>query len=64
MNIKFALTFEPDNEVFKEHLVEAEAAFKEADAKEKNPYKLRNVGRASGRPTACPASAPGPRRWR
>lgn len=42
MNIKFALTFEPDNEVFKEHLVEAEAAFKEADAKkEKNPYKLR-----------------------
>ena len=42
MNIKFALTFEPKNEVFQEHLKEAEAAFKEADAKrEKNPYKLR-----------------------
>ena len=42
MNIKFALTFEPSNEVFQEHLKTAEAAFKEADAKrEKNPYKLR-----------------------
>jgi curved DNA-binding protein CbpA len=42
MNIKFALTFEPGNDVFKEHLVIAEEAFKEEDAKrEKNPYKLR-----------------------
>ena len=42
MNIKFALTFEPTNEVFKEHLAEAEKLFAEADAKkEKNPYKLR-----------------------
>ena len=41
-NIKFALTFEPDNATFKEWLEKADAAHKEADAKkEKNPYKLR-----------------------
>lgn len=42
MNIKFALNFEPDNEVFKEWLEKAEDARKEDDSKkEKNPYKLR-----------------------
>jgi curved DNA-binding protein CbpA len=42
MNIKFALTFEPTNETFKEHLKVAEEALAEADKKkEKNPYKLR-----------------------
>ena len=44
MNIKFALNFEPDNEVFKEWLAKADEAQKEADSKkEKNPYKLRIV---------------------
>jgi curved DNA-binding protein CbpA len=42
MNIKFALTFEPDNETFKEVLKAAEADLVESEKKkEKNPYKLR-----------------------
>ena len=42
MNIKFALTFEPANETFKEHLKVAEEALAEAEKKkDKNPYKLR-----------------------
>lgn len=41
MNIQFALTYEPDNEVFKEYLGKAKEAA-EAKAKENfNPYKLR-----------------------
>lgn len=42
MNIKFALTFEPDNETFKEWLKKAESELADAESKkEKNPYKLR-----------------------
>jgi len=43
MNIQFALSFEPDNEVFKEHLAKAKAG-KEEVKKEKatsNAYKIR-----------------------
>ena len=40
-NIKFALQFEPDNEVFKEWMEKAKEADKNAVKKEKNPYKLR-----------------------
>ena len=40
-NIKFALQFEKDNEVFKEWLEKAIEADKKAIKKEKNPYKLR-----------------------
>jgi curved DNA-binding protein CbpA len=44
INIRFALTFEPDNDTFKEYLKQAEEAQAEADSKkEKNPYKLRIV---------------------
>jgi curved DNA-binding protein CbpA len=44
MNIKFALNFEPKNEIFQEWLDKAKDAQKEADSKkEKNPYKLRIV---------------------
>jgi len=40
-NIKFALQFEPDNEVFKEWMEKAKDADNKAIKKEKNPYKLR-----------------------
>ena len=40
-NIKFALQFEPNNEVFKEWMEKAQEADKKAVKKEKNPYKLR-----------------------
>jgi curved DNA-binding protein CbpA len=40
-NIKFALQFEPDNEVFKEWMEKAKEADKKAVKKQKNPYKLR-----------------------
>lgn len=42
-NIKFALQFEPDNEIFKEWLVKAQNANKNDTNKESNPYKLRIV---------------------
>ena len=42
-NIKFAIQFEPDNEVFKEWLAKAEEADRNDTKKEKNPYKLRLV---------------------
>lgn len=42
-NIKFALQFEPDNEVFKEWLAKAQEADKNDTSKKKNPYKLRIV---------------------
>ena len=41
LNIKFAIQFEPDNEVFKEWLEKAKVAEQNAPKKEKNPYKLR-----------------------
>ena len=41
LNIKFAIQFEPDNEIFKEWLVKAKKAEELAPKKEKNPYKLR-----------------------
>lgn len=42
MNIKFAMNFEPDNAVMKEHLERAEKNLVETESKkEKNPYKLR-----------------------
>ena len=41
LNIKFALQFEPKNEIFKEWLDKAIEAEKKAPKKEKNPYKLR-----------------------
>ena len=41
LNIKFALQFESDNDVFKEWLEKAKIAEKNAPKKEKNPYKLR-----------------------
>ena len=40
-NIKFALQFEPDNEVFKEWMEKAKEADNKAIKKQKNPYKLR-----------------------
>jgi len=40
-NIKFAMQFEPDNEIFKEWMEKAEDADNKAVKKEKNPYKLR-----------------------
>ncbi len=43
-NIKFALSFEPGNDTFKEWLEKAEAAHEKAESeKESNPYKLRLV---------------------
>ena len=41
LNIKFAIQFEPDNDVFKEWLEKAKKADEKAPKKEKNPYKLR-----------------------
>jgi curved DNA-binding protein CbpA len=41
LNIKFAIQFEPKNEIFKEWLEKAEEADKKAPQKEKNPFKLR-----------------------
>lgn len=42
MNIQFALTFEPGNELFKEYLEKATKERDEAEkTKEQNPYKLR-----------------------
>ncbi len=41
MNIQFALSFEPNNEVFKEYLARAKAGAEEQHKKTYNPYKLR-----------------------
>jgi curved DNA-binding protein CbpA len=41
LNIKFAIQFEPKNEVFKEWLQRSTEANERAPQKEKNPYKLR-----------------------
>jgi len=41
LNIRFALQFEPKNEVFQEWLEKAQEAAKKAPKKESNPYKLR-----------------------
>ena len=41
MNIKFALQFERNNEVFQEWLEKAKQAAQEAPQKEKNPFKIR-----------------------
>ena len=41
MNIKFALQFERDNEVFQEWLEKAKKSAQEAPQKEKNPFKIR-----------------------
>ena len=41
LNIKFAIQFEPDNDIFKEWLEKAKKAEEAAPKKEKNPYKLR-----------------------
>jgi len=41
LNIKFALQFERENEVFIEWLEKAKVALKKAPKKEANPYKLR-----------------------
>lgn len=43
MNIQFALTYEPDNETFKEYLDQAKAGAEEQHKKNYNPYKLRIV---------------------
>ena len=43
MNIQFALSFEPDNEVMKEWLEKAKTASTKQSAENKNPYKLRIV---------------------
>ena len=43
MNIQFALSFEPDNEVMKEWLEKAKTASTKKSAENKNPYKLRIV---------------------
>ncbi len=43
MQIKFAMTFEPDNAVFKEWLDKAQNASEEAAKDNHNPYKLRIV---------------------
>ena len=43
MNIQFALSFEPDNEVMKEWLDKAKVASTKQSAATKNPYKLRIV---------------------
>ena len=41
LNIKFALQFERDNEVFAEWLDKAKEAAQKAPKKEKNPFKIR-----------------------
>lgn len=41
MNIQFALSFEPNNEVFKEYMVKAKSGAEEQHKKTYNPYKLR-----------------------
>ncbi|NOY26276.1 MAG: DnaJ domain-containing protein [Oligoflexia bacterium] len=43
MNIQFALTFEPDNDTFKEYLKQAKSDAEEHKKKNFNPYKLRIV---------------------
>lgn len=43
MNIQFALTFEPNNETFKEYLEKARSGADEQHKKTFNPYKLRIV---------------------
>jgi curved DNA-binding protein CbpA len=43
MQIKFAMTFEPDNAVFKEWLDKAQASSEESAKDNHNPYKLRIV---------------------
>jgi curved DNA-binding protein CbpA len=43
MQIKFALGFEPDNEVFKEWLAKANAAFEDQKRKTTNTYRIRIV---------------------
>ena len=43
MNIQFALSFEPDNEIMKEWLDKAKTASTKKSAETKNPYKLRIV---------------------
>ena len=41
LNIKFAMQFEPKNEVFQEWLQKAKDESKKAPQKDKNPFKLR-----------------------
>ena len=41
LNIKFAIQFERDNEVFQEWLTKAKEAAQKAPQKEKNPFKIR-----------------------
>ena len=41
LQIKFAIQFEPSNEIFLEWLAKAEAEVKKAPKENKNPYKLR-----------------------
>ena len=41
LNIRFALQFEKDNEVFKEWLDKAKEEERKAPKKDKNPYKIR-----------------------
>jgi len=43
MNIQFALSYEPDNETFKEHLERAKVGAEEQHKRTYNPYKLRIV---------------------
>ena len=43
MNIQFALSFDPDNEIMKEWLDKAKTASTKKSAETKNPYKLRIV---------------------
>jgi curved DNA-binding protein CbpA len=43
MQIQFALSFEPDNEVFQEWLEKAKLAREESGDEEKNAYKIRLV---------------------
>lgn len=43
MQIKFALGFEPDNEVFKEWLAKANAAHEDSKKKNTNAYRIRIV---------------------
>ena len=43
MNIQFALSFEPENDVMKEWLEKAKVASTKQSAATKNPYKLRIV---------------------
>ena len=43
MNIQFALTFEPENEIMKEWLAKAKGVSSKQSSETKNPYKLRIV---------------------